>query len=88
MVQLQLANSTERMGGSDNLSPMQIAHHTIFTAKEKIDLLHQLKAEVSSANANGSDVGFSADEIDEAIAEVRQGVQNDVGAGTVLEGDF
>jgi len=78
----------ERMGGSDNLSPMQIAHHTLFTAKEKIDLLQQLKAEVNGANANGNEVGFSADEIDAAISEVRQGVQNDVGAGTVLEGDF
>ncbi|MBS3849516.1 hypothetical protein PSC71_08950 [Devosia sp. J2-20] len=78
----------ERMGGHDNLSPMQIAHNTLFTAKEKIDLLHQLKAEVTSANANGNDVGFSADEIDAAIAEVRQGAENDVGADTVLKGDF
>ena len=78
----------ERMGGQDNLSPMLIAHHTLFTAKEKIELLHQLKAQVTSANAEGGDVGFSADEIDEAIAEVRAGVENDVGADTVLKGDF
>ncbi|HLV84178.1 hypothetical protein [Devosia alba] len=77
-----------RMGGQDNLTPEQIAHHTLFTAKEKIDLLHQLKAEVSSANANGTDVGFSADEIDTAIAEVRRGSENNVGADTVLKGDF
>lgn len=78
----------DRMGGKDNLSPMQIAHNTLFTAKEKIDLLHQLKADVTSANANGHDVGFGADEIDAAIAEVREGVENDVGRDTVLKGDF
>ena len=78
----------DRMGGHDNLAPMQIAHNTLFTAKEKIDLLHNLKAEVTSANADGNDVGFDAEEIDAAIAEVRRGVGNDVGANTVLKGDF
>lgn len=77
-----------RMGGHDNLSPMQIAHNTLFTAKEKIDLLHQLKADVTSANANGDDLGFTAEEIDAAVDEVRTGVQNDVGSDTVFKGDF
>ena len=78
----------QRMGGHDNLSPMQIAHNPLFTAKEKIELLQQLKADVTSANSNGDDLGFDAEEIDAAIAEVRQGVENNVGADTVLKGDF
>ena len=32
----------ERMGGDDKITPMGIAHHTLFTAKEKLDLLRQL----------------------------------------------
>ncbi|MCS6761398.1 MAG: hypothetical protein MO846_05005 [Candidatus Devosia symbiotica] len=78
----------DRMGGHDKLSPILIAHHTLFTAKEKIELLHQLKAEVISTNADRGDVRFGADEINEAIAEVRTDIENDVGADTVLKGDF
>ena len=78
----------QRMGGHDKLSPMQTAHNPLFTAKEKIELLQQLKADVTSANSNGDDLGFDAEEIDAAIAEVRQGVENNVGADTVLKGDF
>jgi hypothetical protein len=78
----------DRMGGHANLSPMQIAHNSLFTAKEKIELLQQLKAEVTGAHHEGDDMGFSAEEIDTAIAEVRQGVENGVGAETVLKGDF
>ncbi len=78
----------ERMGGGDNLNPHQIAHNSLFTAKEKLELLNQLKAQVSGAQQDGSEVGFDADEIDAAIAEVRQGVQDGVGTDTVLKGDF
>lgn len=78
----------DRMGGHANLSPMQIAHNSLFTAKEKIELLSQLKAEVTGAQQEGDDMGFGAEEIDAAIAEVRQGVENGVGAETVLRGDF
>ena len=78
----------ERMGGSDNLTPMTIAHNSLFTAKEKIELLNQLKADVTGASQEGTELGFNADEIDQAIEEVRQGVQNGVGAETVLKGDF
>lgn len=78
----------DRMGGHANLSPMQIAHNSLFTAKEKIELLQQLKAEVTGAQQEGDDMGFDAEEIDAAIAEVRQGVENGVGAETVLKGDF
>ena len=78
----------DRMGGHDNLSPQQIAHNPLFTTREKIDLLHQLKAQVGAAPASDQTLGFKPEEIDEAIAEVRQGSQNDVGADTVLKGDF
>lgn len=78
----------DRMGGRNNLSPMQIAHNSLFTAKEKIELLNQLKADVTGAQQEGDELGLSADEIDAAIAEVRSGVENGVGAQTVLRGDF
>jgi hypothetical protein len=78
----------DRMGGRDQLNPMQIAHNSLFTAREKIDLLNQLKAEVTGAQAEGDPVAFDPEEIDQAIAEVREGVQRGVGTETVLKGDF
>ena len=78
----------DRMGGRQNLTPMQIAHNTLFTAREKLDLLNQLKADVANGGEEGDDFGFTAEEVDEAIAEVHQGVQDGVGAETVLKGDF
>ncbi|SMQ58718.1 hypothetical protein SAMN06295905_0122 [Devosia lucknowensis] len=78
----------ERMGGKDELNPMQIAHHTLFTAREKLDLLNQLKAEATGAQAEGDPVAFEPEEIDAAIAEVRDGVERGVGTQTVLKGDF
>lgn len=78
----------QRMGGGDQLNPMQIAHHTLFTAREKIELLNQLKAEATGADAEGAEVAFEPEEIDQAIAEVRRGVESGVGADTVLKGDF
>lgn len=81
-------DSTEaRMGGRDHFTPMQIAHHTLFTAKEKLDLLHRIKAEVSGAVQNEDDLGFSPHEVDEAIAEVRLGAQNGEQTRTVIWGD-
>lgn len=53
-------------GAANALAPMQIAQHSLFTAKEKIELLHQLKAEVTGASAEGDDLGFSPEEIDAA----------------------
>ena len=78
----------DRMGGQDNVTPMEIAHHTLFTAREKIELLNQLKADATVAAQEGREISVDADEIDEAIAEVRQGVQDGVGTETVLKGDF
>lgn len=78
----------QRMGGSDQLNPMQIARHTLFTAREKLDLLNQLKAEATGAQAEGDPVAFEPAEIDEAIAHVHDGVARGVGTETVLQGDY
>ncbi len=78
----------DRQGGKDRLRPMEIAHNPLFTAREKIALLNDLKAEVTGAQQEGDDLGIDAEEIDAAIAEVHQGVQSGVGTGTVLKGDF
>ncbi|MDB5613438.1 MAG: hypothetical protein JWQ22_1091 [Devosia sp.] len=78
----------DRMGGGDKISPMGIAHNSLFTARETIDLLNQLKADVTAAGKEGRELGFDAEEIDSALAEVHQGVQDGVGSETVLKGDF
>ena len=78
----------DRQGGRDNLNPFQIAHNSLFTAREKIELLQRLKAEVSGATSATHDIGFTPEEVDEAIAEVREGAQKGVGTHTVLGGDF
>jgi hypothetical protein len=78
----------DQMIGRDNLTPMQIASHSLFTAREKLDLLQQLKADAANADAEGPGFGFASGEIDEAIAHVHQGVQDGVGTETVLKGDF
>lgn len=78
----------DRVGGRDNLNPMRIAQNSLFTAREKLELLNQLKADVTGAQQEGDELGFSAEEIDRAIAEVREGVAKGVGTQTVLKGDF
>jgi hypothetical protein len=80
-------SSEKRAGGRDNLTPMQIAHHPLFTAREKIDLLQKLKAEVTGALQNGDDLGLSPAEIDDAIEEVKLGAQRGEQSETVLRGD-
>lgn len=57
-------------------SPMQIAHNPLFTAREKIELLNELKAEVTGEDANPDQLAYDPDEIDAAIAEIRQEVQD------------
>jgi hypothetical protein len=74
----------QRLGGSTKFAPMQIAHHPLFTAREKLDLLHQLKAEVTGERANPDALGFEPEEIDRAIEAVKLGVQHGVGTKTAL----
>ncbi len=76
-----------RAGGRDNFSPMQIAHHTLFTAREKLDLLQRIKAEVSGRMPNEQELGFAPEEIDAAIQEVRLAAQNGEQTKTVMWGD-
>ena len=57
-------------------SPMQIAHNPLFTAREKIDLLNQLKAEVTGETSNPDDLGYDPEEIDAAIQEIKLEVQD------------
>ena len=78
----------DEMGGPDSVTPMGIAHNSLFTAKEKLDMLNQLKADAAAAGEEGQQLGFTAEEIEQAIAEVHQGVQDGVGSQTVLKGDF
>ena len=51
--------------------PLQIAHNHSLTAREKLDLLTRLKAEVTGEAPNPDGLGYGAEEIDAAIAELR-----------------
>lgn len=66
-------DSTERHEAKT--SPMQIAHNPLFTARERIEMLHELKAEVTGEAANPDAFGYDPDEIDAAIAEIKLEVQ-------------
>ena len=68
-------------------SPMQIAHNPLFTAREKIEMLNELKSEVTGREANPDHLGYSPDEIDAAIAEIRQEVQDGTRPETSIAGD-
>ena len=57
-------------------SPMQIAHNPLFTAREKIEMLSELKAEVTGERANPDELAYDPDEIDAAIEEIRLEVQD------------
>lgn len=78
----------DRAGGKDRLLPMHIAHNSLLTAREKIELLNRMKADATGALEEGRDLGYDPAEIDDAIEVVRQGVQEGVGTQTVLKGDF
>ena len=40
-------NLEDRAGGKDALMPMQIAHNPLLTAREKLELLGRLKADLA-----------------------------------------
>ena len=56
-------------------SPMEIAHNPLFTAREKIDMLNELKAEVTGESANPDQLGYDPEEIDAAIQQIKLEVQ-------------
>ena len=66
-------DATER--GEARTSLMQIAHNPLFTAREKIELLQQLKAEVTGEAANPDALAYGPAEIDAAIEEIKLDVQ-------------
>lgn len=68
-------------------SPMQIAHNPLFTAREKIEMLNELKAEVTGAEANPDDLGYDPDEIEAAIQEIRLEVQDGLRPEMSIAGD-
>lgn len=70
-----------------SISPSAIAHNNLFTAKEKIDLLSQMKADLSVAQQEGLEPAFALNAIDQAIAEVRQDVEDGHGTETLSRGD-
>lgn len=73
--------------GQDQLTPMQIARNSLFTAREKLDLLKELKADAGGAEAEGRAFGFTSGEIDDAIAHVHQDVQDGMGTQTGSKGE-
>jgi len=77
----------QKMGGRASFTPMQIAHQDLFTAREKLDLLNKIKSEISGAVHDEDELGFSPQEIDEAIAQVRLAAQNGEQSRTVIWGD-
>jgi hypothetical protein len=51
-------------------------------------MLNELKGEVTGREANPDHLGYSPDEIDAAIAEIRQEVQDGTRPETSLVGDI
>jgi hypothetical protein len=78
-------NPDDRAGGHVATMPMQIAHNPLLTAREKLELLSRLKAEVTGALENSEDLGLAPGEIDEAIQHVRFDVRNGIGEETILQ---
>jgi len=81
---MALDDHDDGVGSHTTLMPMQIAHHPLLTAREKLDLLTRLRAEVTGALENSEDLGLSPGEIDQAIDEVKLDVENGVGEGPIL----
>ena len=69
-------------------SPMQIAHNPLFTAREKIELLNRLKAEVTGEDVNLDHLAFDPSEIDAAIEEIELEVQDGERPGLSIDGDY
>lgn len=67
--------------------PTDIAHNDLFTAKEKIELLSQLKADITVAQQEGREPGIALEEIEQALAEVRQDIEQGHGTEAVTRGE-
>lgn len=78
---------SQTTGQQDAVTPMGIAHNDLFTAKEKIALLNQLRADIAVAQQEGRDPAIAVEEIDRAIAEVRQDIEAGHGTETLSRGE-
>jgi hypothetical protein len=81
------ANFSEPVNGQSSITPEGIAHNDLFTAKEKIELLNQLKADFTVTQQEGLEPAFSLEEIDRAISDVRQDIKEGHGTETLSRGD-
>lgn len=61
--------------GSADVNPMRIAHHPLFTPREKLDLLRRLRAEVA-AQEHFLEEGLSAGDIEIAMETVRDRLED------------
>ncbi|MET3926739.1 hypothetical protein [Devosia sp. 2618] len=78
----------DRTTDADDVTPGQIASNNLFTAKEKLALLNQIKADATGAEQEGRAFEFDAEEIERAIAVVRESVETGVSVDTIIKGDF
>lgn len=63
------------------LDPMRIAQHPLFTAREKIELLEELKDGVTRAIDGPGEEEFTPEDIEAAIREVRTAVERGAAGG-------
>ena len=84
-----MLHSTEQSRGAAPrpFSPMEIAHHQWLTAREKLELLDDLKAQATGEHADLDALGFGPDDVDEAIAEVKRDAEAGAGGKAVLPQD-
>ena len=73
--------------GEHSLAPVQIANHPLFTAREKIALLRDLRSEVTRTPEGYHVPGCSPAEIDEAIEGVKLAAERGDGASMVRWGN-
>jgi hypothetical protein len=59
-------------GSAGLFTPVEIARNEALTTREKLDLLHRLKAEVTGERADPQVLPFSIGDIDAAVEEVRR----------------
>ena len=62
--------------------PASIARHPLLTAREKAELLLRMRAAVTGALENDLEVGLSPGEIDAAMEELRQEIEEGRGSET------
>ena len=62
--------------------PASIARHPLLTAREKAELLLRMRAAVTGALENDLEVGLSPGEIDAAMDELRQEIEEGRGSET------